>query len=219
MSFVVLLAIGLLLRTPIPVLLILWVSLSFPMFAALVGGGVVATLLARGARQDAEVAVLTAVASELRAGRSLRDAIGSVAQVRGGAFRGVARRASLGVPLAHVATELEAQLPHQGRLAGVAVRLSSNVGVRAADVFESLAVLAADEGEVRREGRTGSAAARLSAWIIGGVPVGLVAWQIASGGMLRTLLLPLGLPIVLGGLGLVAAGGAIVVFMTRKASL
>lgn len=218
MSFSVLLAFGLLLRAPLPVLLVLWFSLSLPMFTAVLAGGLVGVLVVGTKHRDPEVALLTAVATELRAGLSLRGAIESVARMSGSAFRSVSRKASLGIPMDEVATELAAHLPRQGRLVGVAVRLSSSMGGRAAGVFESLAVLAADEAELRREGATGSAAARLSAWIIGGVPVGLVVWQIASGRMLETLLLPMGIPIVLSGLGLVALGGTAVILMTRKAS-
>jgi Flp pilus assembly protein TadB len=112
---------------------------------------------------------------------------------------------------------LEARLPTQGRLAGAAVRLVGVLGGQAANVFESLAVLAQDDRELKREAVTASAAIRFSAWIIGGIPVAMVVWQVVSGRMVTVLKLPFGLPIVAVGLLLVGLGSSVVAVMARRA--
>ncbi len=217
MTVSALLTLGLLSEAPLRVLALVGLAYSKPALtgALLAAGAGVSHIRGRG--PDSETAALTAIAAELRAGQNLRGALISVASDAGGSFMHLERLARVGLPLKLVAGELEAQLPSQGRLAGAAVRLVELVGGQAANVFESLAVLAQDDQELRRETLTASAAIRFSAWIIGGIPVGLVVWQVASGRMAATLRLPFGLPIVGVGLFLVAVGASVVVVMTRRA--
>jgi len=213
----VLMAFGLLSNAPLRVLAVVGLAYSKPALMGLLLAAGAAVGLIRGRGADTETAALTAIAAELRAGQNLRGALISVAGDAGGNFVHLERLARVGLPLNVAAGELEAQLPSQGRLAGAAVRLVGHVGGQAANVFESLAVLAQDDQETRREAVTASAAIRFSAWIIGGIPVGMVVWQVTSGRMAATLKLPFGLPIVGVGIVLVAVGASVVAVMTRRA--
>ncbi len=217
MTFASLMALGLLSGAPLRVLGLVALAYSKPALLGilLVAGAGIGMLQVKGT--DNETTILTAIAAELRAGQSLRGALMSVASDAGGKFVLLERLVRVGLPLQLSAGELEAQLPSQGRLAGAAVRLVGLVGGQAATVFEGLAVLAQDDQELRREAVTSSAAIRFSAWIIGGIPVVMVVWQLASGRMAATLQLPFGLPIVGVGLLLVALGASVVAVMTRRA--
>jgi Flp pilus assembly protein TadB len=217
MTFASLMGLGLLSGAPLRVLGLVALAYSKPalMGILLAAGAGVGMFQARGT--DTETTILTAIAVELRAGQSLRGALIAVASDAGGKFVLLERLVRVGLPLQLSAGELEAQLPSQGRLAGAAVRLVGLAGGQAATVFESLAVLAQDDQELRREAVTASAAIRFSAWIIGGIPVLMVVWQLASGRMAATLQLPFGIPIVGVGLLLVAVGASVVAVMTRKA--
>lgn len=216
MTSVVLLAMGLALKVPAQLVTAVAFGLVWPGPVLVVLFGVAIVQRARRV-QNTEVEVLTAIAGELRAGHNLRGALISVGSEFGGSLDAMYRRARVGNPLELVADELEGELPRQGRLAAATVRMASGLGGQTANVFDRLAVLAQEDDEVRREGVAASAAVRSSAIVIGGTPLVLVAWQLLSGGLRDVFLLPLGPPMVVGGLALVVVGSAVVATMMQRA--
>ncbi len=167
----------------------------------------------RGAGPDAEAAVLLGIAAELRAGASLRSALaGGASRAPGLPLAQAVRFAAAGRPMAEVAEELRRALPHNGRLAAAALELTAATGARSAEVFARLAERATTAGELARERRALSAQARLSAWLVGGAPVAFVAVMMLIGPGLTGagVLIP-------AGVGLIAAGGAVVWWMVRRA--
>ena len=162
-----------------------------------------------------EADYLRAVAAEIEAGSSLRRALtGAAAQAPHLRFEPLVRLAAAGRPMTEVAALLQQVLPLNGRMAAAACRLVSETGARASGVFAGLAVRAAVMGDVERERRVLSAQARLTAWIIGGLPAAATAVLLmvgrgpAGGGPGRLLT---GI-----GLTLVGAGCLMVLVMVRS---
>lgn len=128
---------------------------------------------ANRALPGAEAAFLRGMAGEIEAGASLRQALAAAADRAPDLSLATAvRLARAGRPAAEIADQLEQVLKHNGRLAGAAYRLVSEEGARAGPVFAGLAVRAADAGELQRTRRVVTAQARLSAWVVGGLPIG-----------------------------------------------
>ncbi|MEN8234067.1 MAG: hypothetical protein ABFR89_04015 [Actinomycetota bacterium] len=136
--------------------------------------GAVAFVRRRSTRStaDIEAAFFRALAAELRSGASLRTAISSAAdRVPHIDLRGPVRLASAGLPMSAIATDIEERFPRNGRVAGVAFRLSDWSGARVADTFEELAGRASDAADLAREQRASTAQAKLSALVVGVAPV------------------------------------------------
>lgn len=149
-----------------------------------------------------EADYLRAVSAEIEAGSSLRRALsGAARQAPDLRFGALVRMAAAGQPMTEVAATLQHVLPLNGRMAAAACRLVSETGARAAGVFAGLAVRAAVTGDVEREGRVLTAQARLTAWIIGGLPAAattvlLVMGRAPAGGAAGRLLTGIGLTLV-----------------------
>lgn len=166
-----------------------------------------------------ETAFFNAMAAELRAGASLRIALGAAAsRAPELGLESAGRRAAAGQPALAVADELVRVLPRNGRLAGAAFSLAAETGARAADVFETLAQRSANLDDLARERSTLTAQARLSALVVGGAPVALLVALVATG-RARALLEagPVGWGIALVGGALELAGLAVVAFMLWRA--
>jgi Flp pilus assembly protein TadB len=116
-----------------------------------------------------------------------------------------------------VAGALSEALPANGRLAGAAFRLATETGARAADVFADLAVRATEAGDLARERRALTAQARLSAALVGGAPIAVVALLVVSGRASALLESSSGRAIGAIGLALLVAGGLVVWVMVRTA--
>jgi tight adherence protein B len=88
------------------------------------------------------------------------------------------------------------------------VRTAGVTGGKAAEVFDKLALLAAEEVGLVRERRAATAQARFSAWIVGGIPVAYLLYAGVTGrlAVLRTAG-PVGVAVLT--LGLVLLGGGI----------
>ncbi len=133
-------------------------------------------------------------------------------------MRTACRLATAGQPIERVASALQAGLPTQGEAAAGAVRIASLTGGRTAAVFESLAVMAREETELAGERAAAAAQARLSAAIVAGIPVAILAvtglsgrlGELVSGG-------PAGMVMVALGVGLLATGSAWVIGLVAKA--
>jgi len=186
------------------------------------GGAVVVALYGRLRERrkgvGGETAFFNAMASELRAGASLRIALGSAAaRAPELGLDAAGRQAAAGRPADTVAAELIHGLPRNGRLAGAAFSLAAETGARAADVFETLAQRSVGLDELSRERNTLTAQARMSALVVGGAPVVLLIALVATG-RAQTLLEagPVGWGIAIVGGGLELAGlGAVAVMLWR----
>ena len=174
---------------------------------------------ASGSGEASETVLFRAVAAELRAGSSLRLALGAAAaRVPELGLTTAARRAAAGVPAPDVAQALSDRLPRNGRLAAAAFVLSSEMGARAADVFETLALRSAGMDDLVRERRTLTAQARMSALVVAGLPV-LLLIGMAVTGKAQALLAAgaVGWAIAAVGGLLELSGVAAVLFMLRRA--
>ncbi len=144
-----------------------------------------------------------AVHAELCAGASVRDALAEAAAGQGSALAGVRRLARSGASVDEIAVEL-ARLPTMGTSAATAVRVATRSGGRAAAVFLRLADRAALEADLARERRVLTAQARLSAAVVGGLPL---LWLAFGGiGRLQRLVAAGGAPVALVGVTLEALG-------------
>ena len=155
-----------------------------------------------------------AVHAEMRGGASLRRALADAAAGHDAAeLRAVRRAASSGAPIAGIAAGLRS-LPGSGDRAAVAVRVAARSGGMAADVFLRLADRASEDAELARQRRVLTTQARMSALIVGGLPL---AWLALGGvGRIHTLVEHGGLPIVAIGLGMEAIGVALVWRLASK---
>ena len=79
--------------------------------------------------------------------------------------------AAAGAAFTDVAHELSRVMPDRGSAVGAALGVAGRAGGRAAAVFERLAADAWDDVESDRRRRTLTAQARLSAWVVGALPV------------------------------------------------
>ena len=90
----------------------------------------------------------------------------------------------------------------------------AETGASASAAFSGLAVRAADAGDLERERRVLTTQARVSAWVVGGVPIGvtLALMLVGRGPSLHG---PAGTMTVLG-FGLICAGSVVVWLMVRN---
>lgn len=164
-----------------------------------------------------EAAFLQGVALELRAGSSLRAALESASQrTRERRLLAPIRLARAGAPMGDIAEGLRSAMPRYGRVAGAAIHTAGLTGGRVADVFEGLAQIAADDRELARERRAAAAQARVSAWIVGGLPIGFLGFGLATGRLGSLLQTGVGIGIVSVGLALLLAGSVAVAVMLRR---
>ena len=177
--------------------------------------GIVAAIRRRRSRitADAEATYFRALSAELRAGASLRGAIGeALYRVPGLSLGPAVRYAEAGMPMSEIADAVETRFPENGRLAAAAFRLSDWSGARVADTFEGLAERAAASAELVRERKAATAQARLSALVVGIAPIAFAGLLFATGrgsglmahGTVGMLVLGAGLALELIGLIVVA---------------
>jgi tight adherence protein B len=173
---------GLVAGVPPVVLAALAIGIYQPVLALL---GIAAVLVLERSRirpGQGEGAFLQAIAAELRSGAAVRMAIADAAdRTPSLPLRQVARLAQAGRPLDELAAPLSAALTGNGVLVAAAVRIAGRTGGKIADTFDELALIAGEDMELRGETRAATAQARLSAWIVGGIPVAYLAYTAASG--------------------------------------
>ena len=160
-------------------------------------------LRSRPPRHDAEF--FEAVAAELRRGASLRHAVAWAAPESN-----AARLATTGQPMPVVVAALEADVPLVGELAGAGIALAVRSGAPAAPLFARLAERSRIDEQLQRELKVLTAQARLSAAVVGLIPVGLGVGLVLSRGSAvlaspaaRTTV-AVGLSLQLLGLGIIA---------------
>lgn len=146
------------------------------------------------------------VHSELIAGSTLRQALTAAARDSHGLIA-VSRAAQAGRSLDEVGAALLA-LPVTGNEARLAVRVADQTGGAVAEVFLRLADRAAAAADLDRQRRILTAQSRLSAVIVGGLPL---LWLVFGGvGRLQTLVEGGGAAIAFLGLGMEIIGVATV---------
>lgn len=170
----------------------------------------------RSAHSERIAVFLRAIASELRAGKSLRAALVDCARLDSNlGLSRVVRVAAAGRSMGEVADEVAA-CPGMKAVA-TALRVAATTGGSAVPVFESLASDASDEAALERERRELTVQARLSIGIVGGFPVAVIGYQVVSGQALRLVRQgPVGAGILVVGVALLAFGlGAVAVLMRK----
>jgi Flp pilus assembly protein TadB len=169
-------------------------------------------------RPEEEAAWLRSLAAELSAGATLRAALAAAA-VDVPRLERVVRLAAGGSPLEEVAGHVAAALPTAGPSAAAAIDIVARSGGRAAAVFAELAAQADAKAELAAERRAATAQARLSATVVGALPLGALAMLLVSG---RAAALlgggGVGSLILIAGIGLQVLGLAAVVAMVRRAA-
>lgn len=167
-------------------------------------------LLARSQHHKSEpemVAFHRTLATELRAGLSLRMAVVAACDVISTLdLRPVVRLAAAGHPLEQVASALR-RADSRLRPAASALRVAAMTGGSAVSIFDALTAEAVEDEAVQREQRSLSGPVKLSVAIVGGFPILVASWHVASGELNR--LLAWGLPgrvMVFTGLGLLTTG-------------
>jgi len=167
---------------------------------------------------------LERVASELRSGGTIATAIGAIARDDGPLAPDLARvdaRVHLGASVVQAlgAWSAERAVPGVDASAG-ALAMCSSVGGRSADALDGLATSLRDRLGVAAETRALSSQARMSAIVVGGVPVAYLAWSaVVDPHGLRALTGTLfGRACLVLGLGLEALGGWWMRSIVRSAS-
>jgi tight adherence protein B len=183
---------------------------------ALVVGAVLVVRAPRWPADVDDVAILGTIASDLRAGRSLRAALAAGLGTDPASPAGRAgRRARLGLPMSEVVGELDDAFGGHGRLVTASLRLVDRRGGSAIDALDAAALLVREDRELSRELAAATAPARLSAFVVGGAPLVLLAWQAADGALSRAVAVPGGAVMLVVGAILVVGGGALVVRLAR----
>ena len=191
-----------------------------PWWAGLAGIAAGIWVALRKSRPDPyqEVAYLQAVSAELRAGRSLRQAlVDAGTRAPDLDLARMARLCRSGRPMLEVAGAAAEALPGSGRLAAAAVRIGAESGGRVSAAFATLAGIQTDRIELQREVRAAGSAARASVAVLTVLPVGgLLA--AATTGMLSDLMSMGSVGPVLVGIGtvLLIGGASVTLFMGRK---
>jgi Flp pilus assembly protein TadB len=209
---------------PVGVVVAVWLAVIRPVwFLVAVAGWAAwhqrARFRARGASADAEAAVLRAVAAELSAGASLRGSLSAAAGTSESVdMSRVARLAEAGRPMDEVADAVEEALSVNGRRAAAALHLAGRTGAAPRGVLERLAAQAADLGALARERRVLTAQARMSAALVGGAPVALVAVLGITGRLSGLFGDPIGRVVFATGAALLLAGMAAVAIMLARAN-
>lgn len=209
-------------RVPWPVVAVIGMATVDPLPAALLlvaFGSVAAVQRRTGSARPDEAAFHAAVAAELRSGSSLRMALVEAGRrVPNLMTDGVVRGLRQGTPLDDLAETIAAALSSTGRLFAPGVVVAASAGGRAAVVFDRLAMRAADARALARERRTASAQARLSAWIVGGLPVFAIGLSFAGGRLGALTGGAVGRAVLVVGLVLVGAGVLSVVLILRRSA-
>ena len=115
---------------------------------------------------------------------------------------------------------MEEALPVVGVAVGGAIRVAGETGGRVADSFEAIALMAADEEEMRNERRTATAQVRASALIIAVIPI-LLLGLLAATGRLSVLVAggSLSLGFMATGILLIGIGLVSIWWMIRRAEV
>lgn len=146
---------------------------------------VIAVLVVRQRRPESravigpEATALLSVLASLQAGRTLRTALIGMSEE-------IDRLVTVGASTDALASAVQRALPEQGAMASAAVRLLDQAGGPASPVISELAAQATENARVRRELRSAVAAPVLQGVIVGGAPLAVLVYLVASGGFGET---------------------------------
>jgi hypothetical protein len=118
------------------------------------------------------------VASELRAGATLRDALAAAAT-----SVGTTLELSHSTPMAEVAARIAAELPSIGREIRLTVAAAAKSGSDAAALFDEIGVLALGQDEVAHEVRVATAPGRATALVLVAAPLFYLLTRLGDGGL------------------------------------
>ena len=141
-----------------------------------------------------------AVASELRAGSTLRQATAGAAVSVGGLVVTPDR------PLDEIAKQVAAAFPGIGEELRLTLVTAGRTGSDTAALFDEVGSLALAQSEIRREVRVATAPGRATALVLVGAPVAYVLSQAGSGGLSALLVSPQQRVVAILGLGLFLLG-------------
>ena len=202
--------------------LALGAAVVLPWWAGLAGISTGIWLALRQGRPDPyqEVAYLQAVSAELRAGRSLRQAlVDAGTRAPDLDLARMARLCRSGRPMVEVAGAASEALPGAGRLAAAAVRIGAESGGRVSAAFATLAGIQTDRIELQREVRAAGAAARASVAVLAVLPVGGLLAAAATGTLSDLMSMGSVGPALVGlGAVLLIGGAAVTLLLGRKLS-
>ena len=167
-----------------------------------------------------EVAYLQAVSAELRAGRSLRQAlVDAGTRAPDLDLARMARLCRSGRPMVEVAGAASEALPGTGRLAAAAVRIGAESGGRVSAAFSTLAGIQTDRIELQREVRAAGSAARASVAVLTVLPVGGLLAAAATGTLSDLMSMGSVGPVLVGlGAVLLIGGASVTLLLGRKLS-
>ena len=180
--------------------------LAGAVYSPMVVGALLALLVWRARTDDDDRAVLfcEGVASELRAGASLGDALASAANSAGtaGLFFDSASRPSI----AEVAAIVSEWFPVIGEELRLTVLTAARTGSDSAALFDEMGSLALAKSEIRREVRVATAPGRVTALVLLGAPLAYLFSQLGSGGLSDLLASSQQRTVALAGMGLFLTG-------------
>lgn len=153
------------------------VILALLLFVPLLASAAVAVVVWRNRpREDVSAALFCeAVASELRAGSTLRHALASAATSVG------VRPSPLATPIEDVASELASSFGRVGDELRLTIITAARSGGGAAGIFDELASFALAQSEIDHELRIAAAPGRATALVLVGAPFVFVVGRVASG--------------------------------------
>lgn len=164
---------------------------------------------------DREVRFLEGVAAELRAGQSLRQAIGAA-----GAAVGESALSEDALHMSHAELGLRTAdaFPGVGKELAVCLAASAATGAPSAALFDEMASLAMAHDELRREVRVAAAPGRVAAGLFVGAPALYLGVRWAAGDLGGLIATPAQRTVGLAGLGLFLlglAGSVLVLWRAR----
>jgi len=164
--------------------------LAVALYLPLVVVGLVAVAMWRNRRDTEAPSALfcEGVASELRAGSPLRDALAAAAASVGSHIRH--RVTNPDSSIAEVAEALGDEFEDVGLELEMTIKAAARSGSRAADLFDEIGSVAIAQSEISHEVRVASSPARATAVVFVAVPVTYLVIQAQSGTLTRLLAAP-----------------------------
>ncbi|MGD2060728.1 MAG: hypothetical protein PVF87_07685 [Acidimicrobiia bacterium] len=151
------------------------------------------------------------VASELRAGASLRSALTTAAG-------SVGERLSADSSLTELAAQVGERFPTIGLELRLTIVSAGRVGSDSAALFDEIGSLALAQAEIKREVRTATAPGRATALVLIGAPMLYVGSRLSSGELGRLFVSPQQRFVALLGLGLFGIGLTLVALIVWRAA-
>ena len=163
----------------------------------------------------ADSSLLTSLASSTAAGSTVRQAL------LDGDGRFVSdetmRRCAVGRPMAEIARSMRSSVPGIGREVAAVLELSEETGARIAPTLHDLAEHARAREQLRRDQRVAVAQARLSAWVVGVIPLSVALILTVVRGIPEPGGAVILVPMVVGGT-MMAIGAATVFVLSNRAA-